>query len=181
MGMTYSSFGLPVTTKNLQPNADLDLEEYDLICDEAKGDKAIFDDVVGVRGVFTTTVSNNVNGLVLKSSGVYTVTPVGTLDDSFFVPYHAVEYVPQENASLTLLPHRPGCTYTGTINLYHGGEDGSFTMYKWDGSAMRAQSESISTTSAGQVHQITFTEIPYLIVAFDIGGAYARIGDYQLS
>lgn len=54
MGMTYTSFGAPVTTKNLQANADLDLGSYDLIATDVKCDTAEADEFVGGVGNFTS-------------------------------------------------------------------------------------------------------------------------------
>ena len=54
MGMSYTGFGAPVTTKNLQANADLNLGNYDLIATDVKGDTAEFDEFVGGVGNFTS-------------------------------------------------------------------------------------------------------------------------------
>ena len=58
MGMSYTGFGAPVTTKNLQANADLNLGNYDLIATDVKGDTAEFDEFVGGVGNFSNVLSS---------------------------------------------------------------------------------------------------------------------------
>lgn len=79
MGMTYTGFGAPVTTKNLQANADLDLGNYDLLATDVKGDTAEFDEFIGGVGNFTNVLGSgnldiegtgNVKGLTTFQNGV---------------------------------------------------------------------------------------------------------------
>ena len=58
MGMSYTGFGAPVTTKNLKANADLDLGNYDLTATDVKGDTAEFDEFVGGVGNFTNVLGS---------------------------------------------------------------------------------------------------------------------------
>lgn len=79
MGMSYTGFGAPVTTKNLQANADLNLGNYDLIATDVKGDTAEFDEFIGGVGNFTNVLGSgnldiegtgNVKGLTTFQDGV---------------------------------------------------------------------------------------------------------------
>lgn len=79
MGMSYTGFGAPVTTKNLKANADLDLGNYDLLATDVKGDTAEFDEFIGGVGNFTNVLGSgnldiegtgNVKGLTTFQNGV---------------------------------------------------------------------------------------------------------------
>ena len=67
MGMSYTGFGAPVTTKNLQANADLDLGGYDLIATDVKGDTAEFGEFIGGVGNFTNVLGSG--NLDIKGTG----------------------------------------------------------------------------------------------------------------
>ena len=127
--------------------------------------------IAGTTGTFSGAVTGKTfNGVAIKSSGVYTVTPT---TDRFLIPSQADSNVSLYKGALLLLPYC-GIPYTGSIKVHTISSSATIGLIYWDGSSRTQQSLSVSS---GQDGTLNFSNIPYLAVRD--GGAYSGLEIYN--
>ena len=108
--------------------------------------------IAGTTGTFSGAVTGaSFNGIVLKSSGSITVTPIS---GSFILPKASSDAF--FTGMLTILPPVSNAVYSGSLTLTPSGSSASL-MY-FDGSSAERKTKSISSTTT-----FSFSNIPFLI------------------
>ena len=131
--------------------------------------------IAGTTGTFSGAVTgSSFNGVVLKSSGTITVTPLNTSK-------RMIQTNTEIESSIVVLPLLPNHTYTGTIRIYNN-SSGSRNVYWYNGSRnTNVNAEYWYSNMPGSgYYDITFTNIPYLAVQGDYTYSLS-VGNFTLS
>ena len=124
-------------------------------------------EVSGTTGTFSGAVTGaNFNGVVLKSSGIITVTPTNTLKG--YIPAHRTDST-DDTCILTLLPpNLNGLNYSGSIKLKNTNTSSNRAISYENGVNIRATEIVINANSD---YTLSFTNIPYLLLWFQATSA----------
>lgn len=127
--------------------------------------------IAGTTGTFSGTVTGtSFNGVAIKSSGVYTVTPTS---GRFLIPSQADTNLSIYKGALLLLSYC-GIPYTGSIKVHNINSSATIGLIYWDGSSRTQKSLSVPTGADGILN---FSNIPYLAVRD--GGTYSGLEIYN--
>ena len=112
--------------------------------------------IAGTTGTFSGAVTgSNFNGVVLKSSGTITVTPLSNID---------IQLPVDEKVALTLLPPKGNCLYSGSVKFTRTDKNNSYVVNYADGKNTYDSYVQSLNINKGVTYTFSFTNIPYLVV-----------------